>query len=174
MPNLYEIAEESLLINAFLEANEGELTPEIEQRIDALMVEGPHKLEAAAMVVRNLEAFEEECAAESRRFAERARSFANNAKRLKDRMTMALDLAFNGKIKTAKFTIWTQKSPDTTAVDLREEFTLEMLKEDHPELVRTKLELDKNACKEVLDRGDELPESIFVEHNIGTRYTRIK
>jgi hypothetical protein len=168
------MAEEWLIVSTMLEHSEGELTPEMEQRLDDLMAQGPDKLEAAAMVVRNLEAFEENCKAESRRLAERAQSFSNNAKRLKERMTMALDGAFHGKIKTPIFTIWTQKAPDTVAVDLREEFTLEMLQQDHPSLVRTKLELDKQACKAMVEKGDELPESIFVEKTEGKRYTRIK
>lgn len=171
---LYQVAEEGLLIEQALIENEGELTPEIEERLGRLMMEGPNKIEAAAMVVRNLEAWEQQCKDEAQRLRERAQSFANNADRLKRLMTAALDNGFNGKVKTARFTLWTQKAPDTVAFDVREEFTLEMLQQDHPELVRTKLELDKAACKAMRERGDELPEALFAEENIGQRYTRIK
>lgn len=172
--SLYEVAEEGLLIEQALIENEGEISPELEERLNRLMMEGPSKIEAAAMVVRNLEAWEQQCKDEAQRLRERAQSFANNAERLKHLMTAALDNGFNGKVKTAKFTIYTQKAPDTVAFDLREEFTLEMLQQDHPELVRTKLELDKPACKAMRERGDTLPEALFVEENIGRRYTRIR
>lgn len=171
---LYDISLEGLVIADILEANEGELTPELEERLNRLMQEGPDRIEAAAMVVRTIEANALACKAEAQRLAERAKGFENNVQRLKDRMTIALDCAFGGKVKTARFTIWTQKSADTTAFDLREEFTLEMLKEDNPELVRTKLELDKQACKRILEEAGELPESIFVDHSEGKRYARIK
>jgi hypothetical protein len=171
---LYDVAAEGAIITDILEANEGELTPELEERLERLMQEGPERIEAAAMVVQNLMASALVCEQESMRLKARAVSFENNAKRLKDRMTVALDMAFGGKVKTCRFTVWTQKAADTTAFDLAEEFTLDMLKEDHPELVRVKLELDKTACKQALERGDTLPEAVYVEHNEGKKYTRIK
>lgn len=172
--SLYDVAVEGMQLEDALIAAEGELSPEIEERLDRLMREGPERVEAAAMVIRNLEAFEDQCKAEAKRLAERAKSFSLNVERVKARMLAAVDGAFNGKVKTAKFTIWTQKAPDTVAYDLREEFTLDMLKEEFPELVRTKLELDKEACKELYASGVELPESIYREENIGKRYVRIK
>jgi hypothetical protein len=172
--SLYDVAFEGMQIEDALIAAEGELTPELEARLDQLMKEGPSRVEAAAMVVRNLEAFEEQCKAEARRLAERAKAFESNVERVKARILIAIDAAFDGKLKTARFTIWSQKAPDRVAYDLREEFSLEMLKEEFPELVRTKLELDKQACASLYDSGIELPESIFRDETIGRRYVRIK
>jgi hypothetical protein len=171
--SLYDISLEGMQIADILEASEGELTPEVEERLDALMQAGPERIEAAAMVVRNLEASDVACKVEAQRLVQRAQSFASNAQRLKERIAIALDAAFSGKVKTDRFTIYTQKAPDTVAFDLKEEFTLEMLKEDYPGLVRTKLELDKQECKIRFAEG-KLPEAIFVEQNAGKRYTRIK
>lgn len=171
---LYDMTLEGLQIADILTENEGELTPELEARLDVLMQAGPDRLEAAAMVVRNLEADAMACKAEAQRLAERAQGFENNAKRLKERMTIALDAAFNGKIKTARFTLWTQKAADSVAFDLREEFTLDMLEEDLPEAVRTKKELNKVALRQMFDAGQQLPEAVFVEETPGKRYTRIK
>jgi hypothetical protein len=171
---LYDVAIEGMQLEDALIAAEGELTPELEERLDRLMQEGPDRVEAAAMVVRNLEAFEEQCKAEARRLSERAKAFENNIERVKDRILAAVDGAFSGKVKTAKFTIWSQKAADRVAYDLREEFSLEMLKEEYPELVRTKLELDKKACADLYDGGMELPESIFRDETIGKRFIRIK
>ena len=54
--SLYDVSLEGMLIEELLTANEGELTPELEQRLDALMKEGPERIEAAAMIVRGMEA----------------------------------------------------------------------------------------------------------------------
>jgi len=156
---LYDVSLEGVMIADILEANEGELTPELEERLDRLMT-----LQGSALV----------CQQESLRLAARAKSFDDNAKRLKERMTIALDCAFGGKVKTNRFTVWTQQAADTTAFDLREEFTMDMLAIDHPELVRVKLELDKAACKRILEEWGALPEEIYVEHSKGKRYARIK
>ncbi len=171
---LYDISLEGVQIADILTQNDGELTPELEARLDELMKAGPERIEAAAIVVQDLMGSALVCEQESMRLNARAKSFEANAQRLKERMAIALDCAFNGKVKTHRFTCWTQKSPDTVAFDLLEHVSLEALQEDHPELVRVKLELDKAKCKEILQSGGELPEAIYVERNEGHRYTRIK
>ena len=121
MQTLYELTSEGVQISDMLTENEGELTPELEARLDALMLEGPARMEAAAMVVRQLEANATACEEESKRLRERAKAFSDNASRLKNRMTLALDAAFGGKVKTALFTIWAQSSAATTVVDLHQD-----------------------------------------------------
>jgi hypothetical protein len=171
--SLYEIGVTGRAINDYLELTEGELTPEAEDIFDRLLREGPDKLEAASVVVRRLEAYQDECRAEEKRLADRRRSFEANAEKLKQRMGFALE-AFGGKLKTAKVTLWMQQNPDTTAVDLKEGERLEDLLLTHPNLVRVKYELDKVACKVALAAGDELPPAIYVENNPGRRTIRIK
>lgn len=172
--SLYDIGVVAQQINDYLELTEGELSTEAEEIFDRLLTEGPEKLEAAAMVVRQLEAYQDECKAEEKRLADRRRAFEANADKLKQRMSWALDKAFAGKIKTAKVTLWVQQSADTTAVDLKEGITPEQLYEEFPELVRVKYELNKIAVKAVIDRGDDVPESIYVENNPGKRSLRMK
>ncbi len=172
--SLYDIGIVGQQINEYLELTEGELTPEAEAIFDRLMQEGPDKLEAAAAVVRQLEAFQEECKAEEKRLAERRRSFESNAAKLRERMGYALDGFFQGKLKTAKVSLWMQQGGATVAVDLKEGITPEQLHGERPELVVVKYELDKVAVKAAIERGDEVPESIFVEHNPGRRTLRMK
>ena len=171
---LYDVAMEGLQLEDALIANEGELTPEMEERLTKLLKEGPGRVEAAAMVVSNLEYFQETCKAEARRLAERAKSLEANIERVKARMLVAVDVAFGGKVKTPRFTIWSQKAADTVSYDLAEEFSLEILKEEFPELVRTKLELNKQACKDLHDSGVALPEAVTRDEKTGERYIRIK
>jgi hypothetical protein len=173
MPSLYDLSIEGLQIQDILAQNEGELTPELEQRLDELLQSGPSVLEAAAIVSKQLDADGDLCRQEGTRLLNRAAGFHGNAKKLRDRMRIALDCAFHGKIKTPKFTIWTQKSPDRTGFDLREESTLEALQEAAPEFVRVTLALNREALQEAYKRGESLPESIFVDERPGERYTRI-
>lgn len=171
--SLYDVAFEGMQLEDALIANEGELTPELEERLAALMKEGPERVEAAAMVVRNLKAFEDQCRAEAKRLVDRAKAFEANAERVKARILAAVDGAFSGKVKTARFTVWGQNAADHESFDVAEEFNLEMLQAEFPELVRTKLELDKTACKDLWDNGVELPESVVRTFNPGKRYLRI-
>ena len=172
--SLYDLSLEGVQIQDMLLENDGELTPELEARIDQLMLLGPEKIEAAAIVVQNLQASALVCTQEALRLKSRAESFDRNVSKLKERIAIALDCAFNGKVKTHRFTVWTQKAPDTVAFDLKEEFTLDQLEATFPQLVRTKKELDKKACQEAFKAGDPLPNAIFVEHSEGKRYARIK
>jgi hypothetical protein len=171
---LYDLSFEGLQIYDLLVENEGELTPELEQRLNAIMQSGPRVVEAAAMVTRSLEASADACANEAQRLAQRASRFHENAKQLKERMTMVVDLAFNGKIKTDKFTIYTQAAADNVIFDVAEGHDIEEILQANPALVRMKLELDKMALKERFKAGEAIPAAITFEVTPGKRSLRIK
>jgi len=174
MAALYDLALEGTALADIFAVEDVEITPELEQRLFDLMIEGPDKIEAAALAVRDLEFCEAACRMEIDRLKQRAEQFAKNADRLKAQMTLVLDKIFSGKVKTPTITIWTQKSPDTTTFDMKENFSLELLHHTHPQFVRVKLELDKAALRDASKLGDTLPEAVSVSLNPGTRYTRIK
>lgn len=171
---LYDLTREGLELFDMLADNLGELTPDMEQRLDALMLEGPARIEAAAMVVRTLEANASACEAECQRLRERAKAFDEQASRLKVRMTKCLDTAFSGKVKTPLFSIWTQKSADRTLADLVPGVTPEMLHEERPDLVRVKMELDREKCVSEFKAGRPLPDLVLFEEKEGSRSVRIK
>jgi len=171
---LYDLSLEGVQIRDLLVENEGELTPELEARIDALMLAAPEKVEAAAMVVRSLEASAKACEAEVERLGMRARSFERNAQQLKDRIAVVLDCAFNGKIKTDRFTLWTQAAPDHVAFDVAEGHKIEEIERADPSLVRVKKELDKIELGRKFKAGEPLPVAIRFERTPGKRYARIK
>ena len=173
-PTLYDLSHEGLEIFDMLADNLGELTPELEARLDKLMLEGPERIEAAAMVVRSLEQNAKACEEESDRLRERAKSFEAQAGSLKKRMTACLDIAFNGKVKTPLFSIWTQKTADKTLADLVPGITAEILHQERPDLVRVKYELDREKCVAAWKAKELLPELILFEEKEGSRYVRIK
>lgn len=134
--SLYEIALEGKLIEDILIEGDGELTPETEARMDALLKSGAPKIEGACLIIKELEASEEAAAKEAKRMQARKQSFERNAEGLKARVALALDAAFSGKVKTERVTAYTQKSPDRlTAEFLAEPDQLAHLHAAHPDLV---------------------------------------
>jgi hypothetical protein len=171
---LYDLAMQGMEIEALLFDSVGEITPEIQEKMDALLVLGPDKIEAAAAVVRQLDMSAKMAEEEADRLRQRAKDFAAQASKLKERMTFALDSSFGGKIKTPKWTIWTQKNADRTVADLVPGVTAEMLQSDRPDLVRVKVELNREKVVAEYKAGRPLPELILFEEKEGSRYVRIK
>lgn len=199
---LYDLSVEGMQIEDMLTAAEGELTPELEERFDALLREGPQRIEAAAMVVRGLEASAAVVKDEEGRLRERRMSLEKQADKLKDRMVFATDAAFSGKVKTALFTIWTQKAADSTSIALDEAYTIDQLREERPELVKTECSIDNAAVRQLLKANETslkaasdilsspdssetekawaretlaiIPDALDIEEKQGKRYLRIK
>lgn len=168
---LYEIPIEFAELESVLIERDGELTPELEKRFDDFLRAGKDKLEAGAMVVRGFEMEAEACEAEAKRLKERAGSLENNSQRLKRMILVALDAAFDGKVKTPLFTIWGQTSAPTTSIDVDPGTDLALLP---AAFVRVKHELVKDAIKSAVKAGEALPAEIIVTTLPGTRFLRIK
>ena len=176
---LYEISKEGQFIQNCLIEFEGEISPELESRLDALMIAGPDKIQAAGHVLANLEYAVAARKMEAARMAESAKAMEAGIDRLKARMVAALDMAFNGKLQTDTHTYWTQKGADTYAVVLGTdesgaEVSLEELQKERPDFVRTKLELDKTAIQNAYKQEQPLPDSIFVNPKPPSRYLRVR
>ena len=172
--SLYNLSVEGLLIREIIESMEGEITPEIEERLDALMKVAPDRVEAAAMVVQGLQGSALVCQQESLRLAERAAALDRNATALKERMCMIVDSVFGGKVKTNRFSIWTQQSTDHVAFDVQAGYTIDDVEKACPSVVRVKKELDKVALKERFKAGTPLPPAVSFETHQGKRSVRIK
>lgn len=168
---LYEIPLEFAVLETALVESDGELTPELEKRLDDFLRSGKDKLEGGAMVMRGLELEAEACRTEAKRLTERAGQIDNNVGRLKKLILYALDGAFGGKVKTALFTIWGQTSAITMQMDLAPGVDLIELPEN---FVRTKRELAKDAVKEAIKKGEPIPDEIIVSEVPGTRFLRVK
>ena len=171
---LYDIPFEAAVIERALVENEGELTPELEAQINNLLTAGQDKIEAAAMVIRNLEADAEACHEEAQRLRDRECSIVRNIDRLKGMVVTALDAAFNGKVKTAKFTVYAQTSAPTLAIEAAPDADLMEIAKQAPWAVRIKPELCKKEIQERIKGGDEIPNGLMVEERPGTRFLRIR
>lgn len=174
---LYSLALEGIEIEMLLLDSLGEITPEIQEKMDALLLSGADKMEAAAAVVRQLQASAKIAEEESDRLRARSKEFEAQAEKLKERMKFALDKAFGGKIKTPKWTIWNQKAADRIVADLVPGITAEMLHKEAPELVRVKMDLDRTKCVQLYkdpETRKTLPDLILFEEKEGERHVYIK
>lgn len=172
---LFEVPLEAAQIEEELHAQLGELTPELQQRIANFVSQGKDKIEAAAIVVKSMEADADILKQEAQRMLQRSASLMNSADRLKGLILFAVDEGFGGKVRTVKFTIWGQNSAAVTHFDLRAGADIHALMSKSPELIRApQPELDKVALKEAFKAGTVLPEEIVIDQRDGTRYLRIK
>ena len=170
---LYQVGLERQLLNDLLTSYDGELTLDTEQRLDMFLREGPAKIDAACMVVREKRLSEEALDSEIGRLEARKAGMAADRKRLESRILGAVDAAFDGKVKTNLFTVWGQTSAGTFVVDIAPDADLKKLHEADPELVKVAYALDKAKCRELMKTGVVINGVAVTEHP-GTRYLRIK
>jgi hypothetical protein len=174
MTTLYSLGLDGIEVEMLLLESVGEITPDIQQKMDALLESGPPMIEAAAAVVRQLQLSAQIAEEESDRLRARAKDFESQAEKLRERMGIALDKAFGGKIKTAKWTVYTKKNADRLLCDLVPGITAETLHAEMPELVRVKYELDRVECVRRYKAKEMLPELLLFENKEGTRSTIIR
>lgn len=177
---LYDIPLEFSLIEHTLDflltVNEGEVTPEVEakeQELKTFLLEGSAKVEAAVCVVKNLEADAQACADEAKRLSARSKAIQNNADRLKSLVGHAVDAAFEGKVKTPRFTIYMQDNPQSYSVDVLPDCDLIKLAETHPGFVKIVAEPRKKELTEAFKAGESVP-GLRVFENPRGRSLRIR
>lgn len=101
--SLYTIAEDQRLINAMLEENGGELTPEIEEAMQITEENFLDKAEAYGATISEYDAQAEACAAEIKRLTAYKRTCENVSKRMKERMADAMQAFSRDKVTAGTF-----------------------------------------------------------------------
>lgn len=180
MPTLYEIpmdlAEAFARYENLLSESAGEFTPEVEEaekNLEQLLTSSADKIEATACVIRNLEADVTAVKAEAARLMQRGQSMEANAGRLKLLIGRALP-AFGGKIKTARFTIYTQKNPPSYELTVAPDINLTAVAAQFPELIKLEPEVRRSVVTGLYKQGVPLPEGFTVSEKPETYSTRIK
>jgi hypothetical protein len=177
-PTLYDIGAEGIAINDVLFEALGELTPEIEQRLDELLAKGAQAMDAAAWVLRRLAGEAETCKLEAERYKARQKALEGNQEALKNRMVFAVDAAFGGKLKTSRNTIWAQNAAPHVSIelatDIDPETALQVIQRENSCLIRQKLELNKTEIRNRYEAGEPIPSEIVIAELPGTRYLRFK
>lgn len=142
---LYTIAEDQRLINAMLEENGGELTPEIEEAMQITEENFLDKAEAYGATISEYDAQAEACAAEIKRLTAYKRTCENVSKRMKERMADAMQAFSRDKVTAGTFRFSFRNS---TAVRIENE---EMIPE---EFFKTERTLNKRDLMDALKAGE--------------------
>ena len=169
---LLDLGIEGIQIYDLLEDSMGELTPELEERLDALMQGGAEKIDAALAVRRRLEAEAEFIGSEVKRLQARKKSLESQYDGLSNRNVFALDHAFSGKIKTLHNTAWTEKGRPSTTVGLAPDTDIKDVYKEYPELVVVNYALDSKAIKDL--KPEDVPNAITVDTTTGPRFMKAK
>lgn len=168
--HLYQIPLEWAAIQQELEMADGELTPELETRLEALLAGGADKIEAAACALQSLQRDAAACAAEAARLRARMQALENNAANLRQLMLQAVE-ALGGKVKTTLFTIWAQRGASVPVIRLTDGYHASDF--DWRLCRRTEPQLDREAVLR-LHKAGQLPQGIEVEMREGTKFLRVK
>jgi hypothetical protein len=155
---LLPLAEEMLdilrQIDADAEAgNNGEVSPELEERLQAIESRLPDHIDDLAEIIRALHAYSEECNQEAKRLSARGRSWENKAVWLKGRILSTMLAIGEQKIKTARNTVSVCKNGGLLPLQLPER--VELIPDDYV-TSRTIIEPDKEKIRKELEAGKEL------------------
>ena len=148
--NLYELTAEQARIEALLEENGGEITPEIEEALTLTAEALPRKVDGYGVLIRQFAAAEAACDAEIKRLQGLKKTAVNSQKGLKDRILYAMQSFGYDKLagETTKFSTRASK-----AVEIDEELLLDRYKAKVEDFVKTLpdwLTLEVKVSKKVI------------------------
>jgi hypothetical protein len=118
---LYTVTDEYIAILAELEESEGELSPEVEDRLDALDAEFTDRVENVCALVKSLDAEAKAIKDEEARLAARRKARENGARRLKEYLYRAMMDFGRRKVAGIRFTASIQAHPPKTVLDVPED-----------------------------------------------------
>ena len=153
MATIYQIADKYKLIQQMIE--EGTPPEVFAEALQAIDGEASEKLEAYAMVLKNIDSDINGVDAEIKRLQERKSSMESNVARMKESMAMLLQTVEGNKLKTDKFTFSFRKS---TVVKIEDETIIP------PQFVKTETKVVKSDIAKLLKDGAQIPGASLVEN----------
>ena len=132
--NLYQLTAEQARIEALLEENGGEITPEIEEALTLTAEALPRKVDGYGVLIRQFAAAEAACDAEIKRLQGLKKTAQNAQRGMKDRILYAMQTFGYDKLagETTKFSTRTSK-----AVEIDEETLLARYRDEIAEFNAT-------------------------------------
>jgi hypothetical protein len=160
---LYSLTAEWAAIEQALIDSEGELTPELEARLDSLPGELALKVDGYCALIESFEA----AAQNARRVVERAKALSsvrqNAANRMRERLKEAMQIFRQDKISTPNFVARIQRN---SRPSIRWTKDLESIP---PEFVKVTRALDGNAAYDTWRILSALPVGFEIEHGTHLR-----
>lgn len=157
MPSLYTISGDLLALLSAIEANEGEITPDIEQALAITEDQFAAKATDYGLAILNLEAMAKAAKAEKERLAGLQKFYENVSNRLRSALCGAMDVLDHPKVESPSVRLFLRH---TTATEVDDVTKLP------DEFVTTKIEdvPDKAAIKKALQEGRDVPGAHLVEN----------
>ena len=164
---LYEIPAEWREVEELIEEAGGEITPEIEDRMEVLEGDLSAKVDVFAALVREAAARSEAFAAESKLFSDKARVAKNKAEGLKRYMKDTLERMGRTAAEGELFKVRIQQNPERVA---DEGLDPDRLPERYVK-VETVKTVDKAKILADYKTGRALPEGVIVVRGSHVRFT---
>ena len=157
MPSLYTISGDLLALLSAIEANDGEITPDIEQALAITEDQFAAKATDYGLAILNLEAMAKAAKAEKERLAGLQKFYENVSNRLRGALCGAMDVLDHPKVESPSVRLFLRH---TTATEVDDVTKLP------DEFVTTKIEdvPDKAAIKKALQEGRDVPGAHLVEN----------
>lgn len=160
---LHEIVSELDEIGELIAEAGGELSPELEARLDALEGAWTTKVENIALFVKESEANAEAAGTEAARLAAIQKHFATKAKGLKDYLLFFMRRGGHQNLKTPRVRVWEQRNG-------RPSIKCTLAPELMPEAFRrVVVSVDTQLAYEEWKQGNALPDGFVVEHGFHLR-----
>lgn len=153
---LYEIAQEELDLLCEIEELEGELTPELEERLKINAENMSSKMEDYCKAIRYYEMTVANAKSEKERLDKLIKRSERSQQWLKDAILNVMNATDKPKVSAGTFTVGTRKS---TAVNIIDESAIPARYAN--EVVTVKI--DKTAIKDAIKNGEEVPGAQLVE-----------
>lgn len=167
--NLYQLTAEQARIEALLEENGGEITPEIEEALTLTAEALPRKVDGYGVLIRQFAAAEAACDAEIKRLQGLKKTAQNAQRGMKDRILYAMQTFGYDKLagETTKFS--TRKS---TAVEVDDDTLLaayrdkiEAFAASLPAWLNLEVKVSKTAISNAYKQSGLTPEGAQVVEN---------
>lgn len=167
--NLYQLTAEQARIEAMLEENGGEVTPEIEEALTLTAEQLPKKVDGYGVLIRQFAAAEAACDAEIKRLQGLKKTAQNAQKGMKDRILYAMQTFGYDKLagETTKFSTRSSK-----AVELDEDVLLSRYREkiadfvaSLPDWLGVEVKVSKTAISNAYKANGITPEGAQIVEN---------
>lgn len=163
---LWAITDELAEVGALIADGDGELTPELEAKLDALEGALNDKVERIALYIRESETLADGAKAEKDRLAAIQKAHQRKADGLKEYLLRCMSGADVDRVETSKARVRLQKS-GTPAIDYHGD--LDALPADFVRVVPESRVIDKKAITQAIRDGEEPPEGVVVSYSTSVR-----
>lgn len=149
---LLGLSDELLDLYDLIDSGDGEVSPELEERLDALQHDFSAKLDAYASLAREADLEASALEAEVRRLEKRIRRRRTLIANLKARVQLALEAQGQKRFRTGRFTLSLCANGGGLPVEI-----VGKVEELPPAYLKVTVEPDKDALRQALSRGEAIP-----------------